>query len=196
MKTRFLAALLCILVASISFAGSPAIQTQEARATEIGKKIRQLDLLNQILPVLMTKDQLKLMIPVIAKARNEERELSAKEFKMMAEKEAKVTAAIKEAKEKKLVPSRELVGELGQMYLAFSIGRQILVQSQVENVRLAMEKHLNKGQIKAAANALNPKIFDPKADMDAITEAQKLSLWIRNILLDPLAYELLVDLSR
>ncbi len=196
MKTRFLAAVLCALLASFAVAGAPAIQSQEALATEIGKKIRQLDLLNQILPVLMTKEQLKLLIPVVMKARNEERELSAKEFKMMVEKEAKVTAAIKEAKEKKLVPSRELVAELGQMYLAFSIGRQILIESQVENVRLAMEKHLNKGQIKAAANALNPKIFDPKADLDAITEAQKLKLWIRNILLDPLAYELLVDLSK
>jgi len=196
MKIRPVALLLCVLLGSFAIAGTPATQSQEARATEIGKKIRQLDLLNQILPVLMTKEQLKALVPVIAKARAEERELDAKEFKMMVEKEAKVAAAIKEAKEKKQVPSRELVTELGQMYTAFTIGRQILIQNQVENVRAAMEKHLNKGQIKAAANALNPKIFDPKADLESITEDQKLKLWIRNILLDPLAYELLVELSK
>jgi len=188
----FAAALLfgCLCPTPSSAQGSPD------RALEIGKKIRQLDLLNQILPVLMTKEQIKLIIPVVAQARREERELAAKELKMMTEKEAKITAAIKEAKDKKLVPSRELVAELSQMYLAFSMARRIMAEAQIENIRTAMEKHLNKGQIKAAANALNPKIFDPKADLESITEAQKLKLWIQNILLDPLAYDLLIELSR
>lgn len=194
MKTRIL---LLVVIASLS-ASVFASQSNAPgdKATEIGKKIRQLDLLNQILPVLMTKEQLKAIIPAVQKARNEERVLAQKELKMMIEKEAKVDAAIKEGKSKHLVPSQELVAELSQMYNAFVIARRMMMSSQVEAIRLVMEKNLNKGQIKAAANALNPKIFDPSADLSSITEERKLDLWIQNILLDPQAFDLLVELSK
>ncbi len=194
MKTRIL--LLVVISALSMSAFANQSNAQGDKATEIGKKIRQLDLLNQILPVLMTKEQLKAIIPAVQKARNEERVLAQKELKMMAEKEAKVDAAIKEGKSKQLVPSKELVAELSQMYNAFVIARRMMMTSQIEAIRLVMEKNLNKGQIKAAANALNPKIFDPSADLSTITEERKLELWIQNILLDPQAFDILVELSK
>lgn len=189
--TRFALSLtLCIAALTPAYAG------QNQRAAQIGDKIRQVDLLNQILPVLMTKEQIRKILPSVDRARQAEKDLAAKELQMMKSKEAAIDAAIKEGKTGKMVPSAALLKDLSNMYVAFTAARKIMTAQSLEMVRKAMRANLNSGQIKAAANALNPKLFNPEADVSKMTEDQKLDMWIQLVMLDPLAYDLLLDLSK
>ncbi len=186
-----LAILLLLGIPSFSMA-----QPENTRATELGTKIRQLDLLNQLLPVLMTKEQLKKIIPVIDRARNAQQKEFAMELLEMKKVEGKVDKALKEARESKKVPSREMMSELFRMAKNFQATRAIVVADQLQNVRDILKATLNEGQLKAAANALDPRAYDPSADVSKMSQDRKLDNWIKYILLDWASFELLLQMSR
>ncbi|MEZ5162834.1 MAG: hypothetical protein R2688_03590 [Fimbriimonadaceae bacterium] len=167
-----------------------------AKATDIGRRIHHLNLLNQVLPVLMTKEQIKKLLPVMEKQRQAVKDLEKREFDEMSKIDAKVQAALKEAKEKQVLPSDELNAEIQLMATKFNMERIKLLALQINELTAAMEEHLNAGQIKAAALALNPKIFNPEVDDTQYTEKERLLLWVRYVLMDPEIYPLMIELSK
>lgn len=188
---------LALALATAAFSAPAPFQKQpNPDATRIGQKIRRLDLLNQILPVLFTKEQLEKLLPIIEKSRQQEADLEAVELKTMKAIEAEVDLAIKEGLEKQKVPSDEIQAKLRKMSEAFQLGRMVLLGTNTAKVLEFMKKELNEGQRKAAANAFDPRIFDPSADPSAMSDDDKLKNWIQLILLDGLSYELLLDLRK
>lgn len=167
-----------------------------AKATEIGRRIHQLNLLNQVLPVLMTKDQIKKLLPVMEKQRQAVKDLEKREFDEMMKIDAKVQAAVKDAKEKQILPSDELNAEIQTLASKFNLERVKLLALQINELAAAMEVHLNAGQIKSAAMALNPKIYNPEVDESQYTEKERLLLWVRYVLMDPEIYPLMIELSK
>ncbi|MCB0825210.1 MAG: hypothetical protein KDC26_03395 [Armatimonadetes bacterium] len=167
-----------------------------ARATEMGRRVHQLNLLNQVLPVLMTKEQIKKLLPVMEKQRQAVKDLEKREFDQMSKIDAKVQAALKDAKEKQVLPSDELNAEIQLMAANFNMERIKLLAVQINELAAAMEEHLNAGQIKSAAMALNPKIYNPEVDDSQYTEKERLLLWVRYVLMDPEIYPLMIELSK
>lgn len=164
-------------------------------AMEIQKKVRKVDLLNQILPVLLTSDQIKKILPVIEKARQEESKLVRQEESLLRGLETEIDKAIQEGLEKKLVPSTELISSIFKTYNAIAVSRSVLVEQQGQAILDVVKETLNEGQLKAARNALDPRIFSPGVDPEKVTDEEKLRFWATGILLDPLAYDLLITLS-
>ena len=56
--------------------------------------------------------------------------------------------------------------------------------------------NLNAGQKKAMANDLDPASITPGIKVESMSDEAKIRFYIRNILLDPLCYDLLVKLLR
>jgi hypothetical protein len=105
---------------------------------------------------------------------------------------SRLDAAIKEAKEKSLIPTREFQAEVILLFQGFTKKREDMVSEQNDLVLKAVEETLDAGQIKAAANALSV----PGGEGSKLSERDKLRRWVRIVLMDPQTYDLLVDMSK
>lgn len=172
-------------------------QEQRAkRADEIMRKVRQVDLLNQLLPLVLTKQQLDKILPAVEKARNEVRKAEQVEFDMLTRLEPKLDKAIEEGVKQQKLPSEEVMKEAGATLRTFNLRRMAVVADNVDAVMAVFEKELNAGQKKAAANALKPGLFDPTLDASQWTDQQKMRFFVQMILLDREAYGLMVQMSQ
>jgi len=169
---------------------------QAKKSAEITAKMRQVDLLNQMLPLVMKKEQIEKLLPVIEKARQKVKDQEKAEYALMLQYDTKLDAAIKAGVEKGALPDTQLIRDLNKMALAMDIGRSVVINDNASAVMAAMKATLNAGQLKAAEGALNPRLFDPSIKVDEMTDDQKLSFFVRNIMLDPLGYDILRELSK
>jgi hypothetical protein len=169
---------------------------QKTDAQRINRKVAQVMLYNQILPLILTKAQVKAILPSIEAARESERKLAAEESKVLARNEAKLDAILAAAKKDKRIPSNDEMAPVKSMIAAMTTTRQVMVNAESQKVSDALAKVCNKGQIKAAANSFDPRWFDRTLDPAKMTEADKVRLFVRLVLMDPEAYPILVELSK
>lgn len=190
-----LAALLVFAFAAPSY-GQVTAEERAKKADEILKKVHQLDLMNNLLPLVLTKEQLGKFLPVMEKARQAVREQEKVEYDFLMKLNPKVDTALTEAKTKGKVPGREVINETWATFQMFTWKRKAIADENVANVLKAFEGAINDGQRKTAINTVNPKQFDPTADPKTMSDAKKLEMFVRNILLDPAAYDLLVGMLK
>lgn len=192
---KVVVAVLMVIVAAAAFAQPLSPEQQAKRSDEILKKMRQMELANQILPLVMTKDQLRQVLPPIEKARRNVRDLQTEEFETMRKFEERLDTAIKNATDKGQLPGQTLLVEMNRLLLAFSLKRQAVASENVTLVLDVLNKTLNAGQLKAAANSLDMRLFDPSVKAEELTETAKVRFYVGQVLLDPLSYDLLVKMS-
>lgn len=190
-----LAALLVFALAVPSF-GQVTADERAKKADEVLKKVHQLDLMNNLLPLVLTKEQLGKFLPVMEKARQAVREQEKVEYDFLMKLSPKVDTALSEAKTKGKVPGREVINETWATFQMFTWKRKAIADENVANVQKAFEGAINDGQRKTAINTVNPKQFDPTADPKTMSDAKKMEMFVRNILLDPAAYDLLVGMLK
>lgn len=190
----FVAALLGASVV-VAFSGQLTKDKQD-KSSELMAKARQLDLLNYLVPLVMTKDQVnKLLIPVEKAQANVER-IKLMEAKELLQLESKINDAIDKGVNKGQVPTRELLTELNKLFGAFGVRRRVAGGENADLVYEVIKKEFNAGQLKAAANAHDIKEFDPNIDVSKLTEEAKIKFFIKDVFLDPECYGLLVKMSR
>lgn len=187
--------LLIALLFSAIAAPAQAQTDKQKKSTELLGKARQIDLLNMVLPLVMTKSQINQMLPLLEKARAKEKVIESREADMMRSMETKINTALDKGINDGVVPSLELLKELNRMFIAFSMSREATITENVEAILEGLKRSLNSGQIKAAANSIDPKAFDPSADPAKMSQDDRLKFFIRANLLDPLCYDVLVKLS-
>jgi len=187
--------LVLVVVACALGAVAPAQDVREIRrqGDSFIRKVQILEVYNHILPVLMTPEQLKKLLPLVEQARQEERDMAKKEIEMMKGMEAKLDAAIAEAERNGTVPSQEVIRELQQVDIAIARLRQMVIQANVARVYDALKTILNPGQLKAAAGTFTIPRVEGQPEL---TEEEKVKRWIQFILLEPEAYPILIRLSR
>jgi hypothetical protein len=190
LKALFLAAIL-VLVGS-SFAQSVSDQ---AAATRIQEKIRRLDLLNNLLPVLLTPEQIGVLVPVLTKARKADEDLKKKEAALLRALEQDLDKAIREGADGKKFPPNELTARVFTTFTAMSVARTNMVTEQVAGVIKVLDTLLDAGQKKAAAGLIRGVAINP-AEPDKVTEEQKFRRWVGAILMDPFALDLLPRMAR
>lgn len=193
MKSRLLVSLLALF--AVCFASAQSDGERAQKSAEIFEKATKLDLLNQILPLLFTKEQYRGILPAIEKAREAVRKTEQLEADELKKLESKLNVALKEANDEGKVPPRELLNEVSAALMKMSAARRVIADINVQTVLEAFNKTANAGQKKAAANALNPKLFNPSAKVDEMTDEDKLRVFVREILLHPLAYDIMRKLS-
>ena len=167
-------------------------QDQRAkRSDEIITKIRRMDLANQILPLVLTKSQLDKLLPAVEKARSEGRKAQEIEYEMLTKLEPSVDAAIKDAYEKQMLPKQETMVAAASTFKTMRLRRDAIITDNVDAVMAVLEKELNAGQKKAAANAVQPSLFDPTLDPSKMSDSAKMRFFVQAILLDFEAYDVL-----
>lgn len=188
-------ALLCAAIVCVAIAPLAAAQTATPKKLTPLEKIKRLDIYNQLLPIVMTGEQIKALLPAIESASEKEKRLvlqEAEEMKAMDERLDKALAAA----EKGEVPPRELQQDIHKMFRDFRMRRLALTLDATEDLVALLKKTLNEGQLKAAANSITLAEIAPGKKPEDVTEDEKLRGWVRIVLLDPAAYDLLVEMSR
>ncbi len=196
MSPRLPAALALLLAATLAFGQAKPPARPAAEADRILVDLRRLDLYNQILPVLIKPEQAKRLLAQVESAQEAEKRHLRDELVEMRKLDPTIADALKAARDKGEVPSREVITELIKAFRLLDAKRQVMVGEQTEKVLTAVEETLDAGQIKAAANALDPRIGNPGADPAKLSDRERLRAWVRVVLMDPLAYEILLELSK
>lgn len=194
MNKLIIAASLLLALTAQSPIAVVAQTTQSERTENLLMQIRELDLLNQILPVLFTKEQLKEVLPIIERAHEAEKRVHADETTVLREFEAEVEAALEAAYKEGQVPNRQLMGRLAMAFNLLQAKRASFVEEESRKVYEKLKEVLNEGQIAAAANSLDPAFLGGGVNMDEFDQDQKLRLWAQFILLDPAGYDVLIRL--
>jgi hypothetical protein len=193
MKRRWI--LVALLVAGLAVTAVPQ-DPPAAKKLSTMEKIKQLDLMNQILPVLMKPEQVKALLPAIEAAQAAEAKLIKAEKQELDAIDERVEKALEAARARGEVPSRELQQDIHKMFLDFRMRRAAMAIERAEALLELVEKTLDAGQLKAIANAIRVEEVAPGKKPEDVTEREKQRGWVRLILLDPMAYDLLVELSR
>lgn len=192
---KLVAIALAVLVFGTSIAGAPVMQRKpNPEADRIAFKIRRIQILDQLLPVLMTKSQIKALLPVIERSRQKELDLEKKELQEMKEFEPEIDKELNRAIKEQKVATDEFARKYLKLVNAFTLGRQILVGGSSADVLAKMKEVLNEGQLKTAELSLDPRLFGEKDPANMSSDA-KLKMWIGEVLLDRASYDLLVDMS-
>jgi len=180
-------------------ASAPAMaQTsdQGAKSDKVLMKLRQIDLLNMLIPLALTKDQIEAILPAIERARQNVRRVEKDEAATLEKLDSKVSDAIKKSIETSVAPPKALLDELAQTTKDMGDARVAAVDENTMNVLKVFVATVNAGQKKAAVNSFSPAYIDPKAKPDTVTDDEKITFFVRDILLDPQAYDILVQMSR
>lgn len=188
--------LLALALLSLSLSAHAGAQVDPAKAkrsADVMTKIGQLDLLVQLLPLALDKEQLRMLLPVIEKARAKSYKIMDMEADDLAKLDQRVSKAVTDALEKGVYPPQDLQVDIAKLTRAFTIRRQLAGAENVEEVYAAIGKTLNEGQKKAMENSLDPKLLGVKETLDSVG---KIKFFIREILLDPRSYDLLVKMSK
>lgn len=178
----------------------PPLPGTAAQREAIGKsvltidKFNRIDILGKLLPVNLTKEQMRALLPVIEKARAKEFEIRLLDAQEIAKLDAEVTKAVDSGIAKNDVPSVELQNKIRNVTRAVTIRRQIATTEMVEMIYEASKKNLDAGQLKVMANTLKPELIAPGTMAE--TEEQKIKFFIRYIFLDGLTYDLLLRMSK
>ncbi len=186
-----------LFLVTLAWAQPNTISPEKSKkSNEILVKARQVDLLNQLLPLVLTTDQINKLLPVLEKVRSKENEVAAKEAEQMRVMEPKIDSALQKGVKDGVVPTKELLRELNNMFIAFTMIREAITDENVNTILTGLKATLNAGQLKAAQNSMDPKAFDPAAKPSEMTSDDKLKVFIKNVLMDWICYDLLVKLAQ
>lgn len=196
-RTTLIAAAVLVVAGSLPFLAQAQLTSATTkRSEEVGLKIKKMDLINQLLPVLLTPEQLKKILPVVEKARKAETDQLVREADLLKKLEPSLDKAISEAtKTKKTVPI-ETMTKASSTLKAIRVSRNVMVDQQITATLSVVKSTLDEGQKKAAANSLPVGNFWPGKKSEEVSQDEKLRAWVKYVLLDPGSYDLLLALSR
>jgi tRNA nucleotidyltransferase/poly(A) polymerase len=190
--------LLCValvLALAAGAAAQPITTLNGKRSDEIYTKLRKIDLLNQILPLLLTKDQINKILPAVERARAKQKAVLTAEDEALAKLQSEIDETYSKAIEKDTYPTKDFLKLISSKTAEMTVKREIARSEMVEDLTKALTATLNEGQKKAMVNSFSPKFIDPSKKPEDITEAAKIEFFVGRVLLDPLAREILMDLA-
>ncbi|GEM_PF-1158246 len=197
MKKPLLALLLLpVLAATAQAQPAQNVTSGGTRSDEIILKIKKLDVLIQIVPLALSKDQFGPILSSIEKMRQKEKELRAQEDKDLANIDAAISKAVDDAVGKEKYPARETQTLVANTYRAMGLRRALYANDAVDTVFAACKATLNEGQIKAMEKSLKPEALEPGLKVDEMDSDTKVKFFIRKVMLDPVAYDVLVQMSK
>lgn len=186
-----------ISVLSVCLLGAAVAQqakTDPYKVQSILDTLAEIDSANQVLPLLLTKDQIKKLLPVLEKCRNNVRNQQKKEADRL--KELRVEADKIDAEAiKGLVPSQEFLDKVDRLFKKFDNERTGVTIANGLILRDALKDILNDGQRKAAIGVVD-KIFNAQdKKWEEGTPDLKLQYFALSVLMGDRTYDLLTKLS-
>lgn len=168
-------------------------QDNGAVADAIFNRGVQLQLLNQIMPLLMTKEQWRKVLPSVEEAREAVRRTEKLEVDELKKLQTRMDESYKNALEKGELPKKELLIEFQLKLSDFSKTRRIISDINTTKVLEAFTATANEGQKKTAIGSITPADYGYKPD--ELKDDARLKLFVSEIMLNPLAYDIMRKLS-
>ena len=193
MKKTLLALALVAALPSLTFAQAA---TYSPRAQETYLKVKQLDVLIQVVPLSLTKEQFSPILAAIEKVRQQQKAMVAQEEKDLAALDAKLTKVTEDGTDRAIYPPRPMQQEIAANMRAIGIREDLYANQWVDIVFQACKSTLNEGQIKVMEKSLKPELLDPSIKVAEMDSDTKVKFFIRKVILDPVAYDVLVRMSR
>jgi hypothetical protein len=184
-----------VIISLVAF-GHAQSADQAKKSEEIVMKMRQIDLLNQLIPLALTKDQIDKLLPAVERARAKVKTIEKEEADTLIKLDGKISDAIKKSIETSVAPPKELLNEIATVTATMSEKRDLAIDENTEAVMKVFNDLCNAGQKAAAANSLAPQLFDPSLKPDKMTQAEKIKFFVQQILLDPQAYVILTQMDK
>lgn len=185
--------LICLPLLLVAVQASAQLEKQRAEASaSVMVKAAQLDLLNQLLPLLFTKEQWRKLLPAVEKSRDRVRSTERNEAEELLKLEKKISDAYVAATERGELPKPELLNEYHAKFGAFDKVRRAMAEQNIFEVTKLFNEVANAGQKKTAMNSLSPRMF---GKVEELKDDEKIRLFISEVMLHPLSYELMRKLS-
>ena len=128
--------------------------------------------------------------------REKRRDVLDGEYKLMLQLTKSVNDAISAA-EKGAVPGQQLVQNLYKATVNSVVTDTMVISEGTDEIFDVVKSTLDKGQLAVMANSLNPKDFpNDLKKPEEVTQDERIHIFIKRVLLDPDAYDLLVNLSK
>lgn len=157
-------------------------------------KLAEIDLANQILPLVLSKDQIRKLLPKIEQCRAN---VKAQEKKEADRLKALQTDANKIHAEvvKGLVPPQEFLDKMTALFKSFENERKGVLMANTLIINDAVTDIFHEGQKKAAIGVVDKIYSEETKTWEDATPERKLRYFAVAILLNNDAYEFLVRLS-
>lgn len=189
--------LIAILAAAVIMTGASLQQVSKNDKYGINPvmdKLAQIDKANQILPLLLTKGQIKQLLPKIERCRENIRNQEKKEadrIKVLGPDADKVYNETL----KGVVPSQDFLSKTRSLFDQFAQERNGVKAANSIILIEAMDQIFDRGQRQRIIGVVD-KVFNERSmKWESGTEGEKLSFFALNVLLDDDGYQFLVKLG-
>jgi len=185
-----------------ALAGGAAAQTttattaKAAQSEAVVQSIRQIDILNQILPLGIRKEQFNGILTAMEKARQKEKKIRELEDDDLEKIAPDVKGAVKDATEKGKFPDHDMQVRVLKLLNAMAIRRQVAVSEMVQDFVDATANIFDAGQKKVMENSLDKAALDPTVKPAEMSDDQKLKFFVKKVFMDSTAYDLLLKLQK
>lgn len=170
--------------------------TPAERSAAIMQKVSQVDLLVQVLPLAIRKEQFGPLLTVIEKNRQKEKVIRSNENEDLLRIEQDLTKAVKDGLEKGAYPPKEMRFKAIKLLNAMTIRRRVAVKEMVEDVYKVVSTTFDAGQLKVMENSLDPTDDDPTVKKETLDAKAKINFFIERVFLDALVYDILLKLEK
>ncbi|HET6644983.1 MAG TPA: hypothetical protein VFG65_05740 [Fimbriimonadales bacterium] len=185
-----------ITVLTLCTVGFAQVATDDPyKTTPIIDKLADIDMANQVLPLLLTKDQMSKLLPIVEKCRANVRAQQKKEADRLKELLPEIDKIHGEAL-KGIVPPEPFLKKVDDLLKKFDNERRGVSIANGLIIFEALDKNLNDGQKKAAAGVVD-KVFDSQnKEWKDGTQSEKLKFFGSSIFLSDRAYAYLTKLEK
>jgi hypothetical protein len=173
---------------------TPATPVTEKLSTD--EKVQRLALLNQLLPLLLTRDQIRQLLPALEKARASIQAQVVVEQKRLEAIAPIVDRLYSEAMEDGAVPSQEEIAKIDAVYAELTKGRDDVLKKAAQDILIALQTILTESQRTVMANSLDLARYAPNTDPDSVPNELKILTYVHMVLLNPMTYDILVEMNR
>jgi len=167
-----------------------------AKSDAILLKIRQIDMLNQLLPLGMKKSQYDPMLAAIEKCRANEKKIKGMEDDDLAKLDIDIDSAVTNALDKGIYPPHAMEVKAANLLNAMGVRRTFAINENVDTLYEAAKKTFDEGQMTVMEKSLDAEKMDPSVKKDSMDKPAKIKFFLRQIFLDPLTYDLLIKLQK
>jgi hypothetical protein len=191
--------LITLFLTSVGLAGTvhaQATEAKEAYSNAAFAKARDLDILYNLIPVHYTKEQLEAILESLEKAQERVKDAYVEEYKAFSDVSDLMNKSITDATDKGALPTQETRDKLTKILVMIQVKRYATIGLNSLDVLAVLKKTLTKAQLKTAADSLEPTFFEPNLKPEELTQDKKLTIYVKQILLDRQTYPLLVAMSK
>lgn len=185
-----LVALLSVGLAVLPTATQTPPKTDPYGVDPILQTLAEIDISNQILPLLLTKDQTNRLLTLLERARAEAKQQQKKEADALKALKPEADKVREEAVKLGKVPSQEFLTKVNDMFASWEKERLNIRAKNTILFMSSVKEILNEGQIKAAVGVVD-KVYDEQLRefVENPTDDQKLAYYVVHVFFNDTAYE-------